>query len=154
MLPDFDRSPGLYRLGMLVLAAIQSAVTAWALVSPRGFHDNFPGAGHRWLPPLGPFNEHMIVDYGAFTLSGVAALVAGAIVLERRAVQVALVAWLAGATPHLIYHLTALEPYPLADGLANVIGLGLYVVLPLGLLVGIRRSAARSAAAPTARAEA
>ena len=139
MPPDLDRSPRTYRLGMLAIAAAQLLVTAWALVSPRGFHNGFPGAGRRWLPPLGPFNEHMVVDYGAFTLAGVAALVMGAVVLERRAVQVALVAWLAGAVPHLVYHaLTAgrLEP---ADAAGNLVGLGLYVVLPLGLLLGTRR---------------
>lgn len=66
-------------------------------------------------------------------------LLAAAVALERRLVRVALVAWLVYAVPHLVFHLTALEPFGATDAAANVGGLGLTVVIPLALLVLSRR---------------
>src|SRR4051794_2047084 len=59
---------GVFRVGMLAVALPQAAVSIWALVAPRSFYRDFPGAGRHWLPPLGSFNEHLVNDYGAFTL--------------------------------------------------------------------------------------
>jgi hypothetical protein len=47
------------RAGLLVLAAPQLVVGAWALADPAGFFDGFPAAGHAWVRLLPPYNEHL-----------------------------------------------------------------------------------------------
>jgi hypothetical protein len=55
--------------------------------------------------------------------------------LERRLVAVALIAFLVFSVPHTIFHFFNLEPYATGDLIANVVGLGVLVVIPAGLLL-------------------
>ncbi len=75
----------------------------WALLFPRAFYDDFPLPGSAWVSTLGPYNEHLIRDYGALNLAMAVLLLAAGILLERRLVQVALITWLVfrGAALHL-----------------------------------------------------
>jgi hypothetical protein len=125
---------GLVRVGMLAMALPQLFAGAWALADPRGWFDDFPGGGRHWLPPFGPYDEHLAVDAGAALFATSVLVILAAIVLERRAVQVALAGWLAFAIPHTIYHLTALDNFDTTDAVLNVITLGLTVLVPLILL--------------------
>lgn len=84
---------------------------------------------------MGPYDEHLVRDVGALNLALCALLVFAAVVLEKRLVQAALVAWLVYAIPHFAFHLTTLYVFSLGDYLANAISLGLLVLLPLILLV-------------------
>lgn len=145
----FERRPGFYRAGMLSIAIPQGLITAWALIDPRSFHDDFPPGGSHWVDVLGPYNEHMMYDYGSFTLTGVVALLLASFWLERRAVQLALIAWGIGNTPHLVYHLTTLDVYGTGDDLANSFGLAAYVIVPALLLVGTRRNGPATVEATT-----
>ena len=61
-------------------------------------------------------------------------LVIAAVMLDRRVVQVALVTWLVGAIPHFIVHLTETEKLNTGDNIANLGGLGLYILVPGVLL--------------------
>jgi hypothetical protein len=126
---------GWLRTGLLLLAATPLVVGAWALLSPRSFYGDFPSEGRYWVSVLGPYDEHLVRDVGALNLALCALLVFAAIVLEKRLVQAALVAWLVYAIPHFAFQLTPLHAFSLGDYLANVISLGLLVVLPLILLV-------------------
>lgn len=126
---------GWLRTGLLLLAATPLVVGARAGPTPRSFYDDFPSEGRNWVSALDPYDEHLVRDVGALNLALCALLVFAAIVLEKRLVQAALVAWLVYAIPHFAFHLTTFHAFSFGDYLANVISLGLLVVLPLVLLV-------------------
>jgi hypothetical protein len=65
-------------------------------------------------------------------------LVLAAVLPERRLVQVSLVAYLAYSVPHFVFHLTKGHAFALGDNLANMVTLGIAVLLPLVLLAGSR----------------
>jgi len=121
-------------VGLLLLAESPLAVGLWALLAPRSFYEDFPLPGRDWVSALGPYNEHLVRDVGALNLALGVLLLGAAILLERSLVQVSLVAWLVYATPHFVYHLTVAQAFPLGDNLANMILLGIAVLLPLVLL--------------------
>lgn len=140
-----DRLPANpYRYGLLAIAFAQLGVTLQALAAPRSFYDDFP-VGRGWVAAYPEYNEHLIYDYGAFTLGALVALVIAAIWLDRRVVQVAIVSWLVGAAIHLVYHAVTIDRFDTGDAVANLLGLGIYFVLPGWLLL---KSRERSDVAP------
>jgi hypothetical protein len=122
------------RIGLLFLAATTLNGSLWALPFPRSFYEDFPLPGRDWVSTLGPYDEHLVRDYGALNLALGILLVAAAI-LERRLTRVALVAWLGYAVPHFVYHTTLVEHFSPFDNLAQLGSLGLQVLLPLVLLL-------------------
>jgi hypothetical protein len=116
------------------MAVTPASVGIWALISPRGFYDDFPGAGHSWVSAVGAYDEHLVRDVGALYLGMLALLALAWVWLDRRLVQAALVAYAVAALPHLIYHCTALDNFSTGDAIAEIAGLTLNVVLPLALL--------------------
>ena len=129
------------RGGMAVIAVTPALVGIWATVSPRGFYDDFPGAGHHWVSAVGPYDEHLVRDVGALYLGALVLLVLAWVWLDRRLVQAALISYAVAALPHLIYHLTALDGFSTGDAVAEIGGLALNVILPLGLLTVTRTRA-------------
>jgi hypothetical protein len=119
------RSPGLIRTGLVLLAIPSIVIAAWSLISPRGFYDNFPGAGRHWVSALPPYNEHLLRDFGATNLTIALVLLGAALFCERRLVQVAVVAFFLGTVPHFIYHLTTTDHYSTSD---NIWSLGGFIV--------------------------
>jgi AhpD family alkylhydroperoxidase len=143
------RMPGVLRAGLLILGLPQLAIGLWALISPRGWFDSFPGAGEHWLGAYGAYNAHLATDVGAgFVAIGVVMILA-AVWLERRAVQVALVGYLAYDLPHFIYHLGADHRLDAGSHVVNDVVLGLSVVLALTLLT-LTRGGARDRPSPAA----
>jgi hypothetical protein len=126
------------RAGLLLLASASLVVGVWALLVPRSFYDDFPLPGRNWVSTLGPYNEHLVRDVGALNLALGVLLVLAAILLERRLVQVSLVAYLVYAVPHFVFHLATSHAFSLGDNIANMFTLGITVLLPLVLLVGSR----------------
>src|SRR4051794_31026553 len=122
------------RGGLIVLAIPAAWVAVWALAAPRSFYDTFPGAGHEWVTPLGPYNEHLVRDVGAFELGLVALAVFAFVTLDRRLVQGTLVAFAVSGLPHLLSPLTATGPLSTLDNVVSLAGLALNVVVPLALL--------------------
>jgi hypothetical protein len=109
----------------------------WAVFDPAGWFRNFPGFGDRLVAAAGgPFNEHLATDAGAaFVATGIG-LVVAAVVATRSGALIALVAQLAFAVPHLLFHV--LNPSGSAGSSANVSGLvslGISVGFPVLLLV-------------------
>ncbi len=137
------------RGGIAVLAFTPAVVGLWATVSPRGFFDDFPGAGHHWVSAVSTYDEHLVRDVGALYLGSLVLLALAWVWLDRRLVQAALVSYVVAALPHLVYHLTALDGFSTGDAIAEIAGLALNVVLPLWLLWVARGSPGR---APTADA--
>jgi hypothetical protein len=119
------RSRGLIRTGLVLLAIPSALIAAWSLISPRGFYDNFPGAGRHWVSALPPFNEHLIRDFGATNLTIAIVLLGAALFCERRLVQVAVVAFFLGVVPHFVYHLTTTDTLSTSD---NIWSLGGFIV--------------------------
>ena len=111
------------RLALAFLGVVGLFVGIWALFFPRAFYDVFPGFGHVWVSPDGPYNEHLVRDVGALNLA--IGILAGLALVRRAWVSpftVGLVT-LAYTLPHFIYHLTKrtlLEPI---DQLGELIAL-------------------------------
>ena len=134
----------LLRGGIAVLAVTPAWVGIWATISPRGFYDDFPGAGHAWVSVVGAYDEHLVRDVGALYLGMLVLLALAWAWLDRRLVQAALVAYAVAALPHLVYHATALDNFSAGDAIAEIAALALNVVLPLWLLWVTARSGSAS----------
>ena len=122
------------RIGLLFLAATTLNGSLWALPFPRSFYEDFPLPGRDWVSTLGPYDEHLVRDYGALNLALGILLVATALFLERRLTRVALADWLGYALPHFVYHTTLTEHFSPFDNVGQLGSLGLQVLLPLVLL--------------------
>jgi hypothetical protein len=104
------------------------------LLVPGFFYDDFPLPGREWVSTLGRYNEHIAPDVGALNLALGVLLVLAATLLERRLVQVSLVSYLVYAVPHFVFYLTTDHAFSPDDNLANMVTLGIAVLLPLALL--------------------
>lgn len=130
--------PTVFRLGLAGLGLIQVTNGLYALVSPRGFYDDFP-VGRGWVEAIPAYNPHLMTDVGALFLATGALMLLAAIRLYRPLVLAALVTWLLFALPHTAYHLANLGPYDTADTAANVVTLSLTVLIPVALLALLAR---------------
>ncbi len=118
-------------LWILLLAAV--SLGAWAQFAPHNFFEEFP-FGRGWVAADGPYNEHLVRDFGGLNLA-LAVVTGAALFLRRTSVAVAAaLAWLVFAVPHFVYHANHLEHYDGGDAAGNVIGTALLVVLPLVVL--------------------
>ena len=77
-------------------------------------------------------------------------LVGAAIVLERRTVQIALIAFLAYSIPHFAYHLTTTDHYSTGDNVASLGGFAVELILAVALLFLAREIVRASEAQPPA----
>src|SRR3954469_23800212 len=103
-------------LGALTLTG--ATVGGWAQAAPATFYRSFPGFGRHWLPPLGPYNEHLVRDFGALNLGLAAAALVAAITLTRSATATAAAAWLVYSVPHLAFHAAHGAAFPAGDDIA------------------------------------
>ncbi|MGY1601858.1 hypothetical protein [Geodermatophilus sp. SYSU D00815] len=120
---------GLLRPGLALLAAVEWALGLWTAFFPRSFYDDVPTVD---LTP--PFSEHLMRDFGGATLGLAIVLTAAAVWLERRLVVTALLAYLAFAVPHLVFHVAHLHGATELEASVLVITLLGSVALPLALL--------------------
>lgn len=120
----------LARVLFVGLAAVGGVVGGWAEASPGGFYRTFPGFGHHWLPPLGPYNEHLLRDFGALNLGLTVAALVAAVALTRPTAVAVGAAWFVYGVPHLAFHLGHTDIYSTADNVANLTALVLGVVAP------------------------
>ncbi|MEX2256111.1 MAG: hypothetical protein WEC34_11790 [Acidimicrobiia bacterium] len=113
----------LTRVGLLILAVQGLLTGAWATVAPRSFYDDFPGFGLSWVSPDGPYNEHLMRDYGALNLALGAVALGAAIWLTRTLVITAAGAWIVSSIPHIVYHALNGEAYDTSEHISIVAGL-------------------------------
>ncbi|NNF54255.1 MAG: hypothetical protein HKN03_07415 [Acidimicrobiales bacterium] len=96
--------PAYLRVIMLLLGVPNMVTGAWALASPQGWFDNFPG----WAPALvaayPPFNDHLVVDAGAGLFASGLVMTAAAVWPKRDIAILASIAYLAFALPHAAWH--------------------------------------------------
>ena len=123
------------QIGLLLLAVTSISSGLWALFLPRSFYEDFPLPGWNWVSTLGPYNEHLVTDYGAMNLALGVLMVGAAVFLERRLVQVSLISWLAYAVPHFVFHLGQVHHFSPFDNLMQLGALGFVVLLPLVLFL-------------------
>jgi hypothetical protein len=134
----------LLRAGLVLLAVVEVVLGLWTLLLPASFSDVVPTAD------VTPFSEHPFRDFGGATLGLAVVLGAAAVWLERRLVVVALVAYLAFAVPHLVFHLGHPGAAGSAAETAVLVGLVGSVALPVALLAVALRTLAGDRREPTA----
>ena len=145
-----DRRRRVLRAGLVILAIPAAELAVWATAAPRSFYDDFPGAGHAWVSSLGPYDEHLVRDVGAFNLGLFVVGVFAIVTLERRLVQASLAASAASQVPHLAFHASETGALSTGDNVASLGALALTVVLPLALLPLTRAPRPRAPVAATA----
>ena len=146
---SIERHRGALRAGLIAIVVFEPlTIAAWGLIAPHSFYRDFPGDGRHWVSALPPYNEHLLRDFAAAELGFVVLLVAAAIFMERRLVQVALVAWGVSAIPHLGYHLTTTSHYSTTDNVLSIGGLAVEAALPFAMLLLTREPAHATAGGP------
>ena len=123
------------RVMLALLAASGAVVGVWATFAPRSFYDSFPGGGRSWVAVDGPYNQHLVSDVGGLNLALALLAAVAAVRLLPVLVRTAAVASILYGLPHFLYHATHLDPYDTSDKVANVVTLGLGVVLGLAVLL-------------------
>ena len=144
---------GWLRGGLLLVAATTLGAGLWSLPFPRSFYGDFPFPGWDWISTLGPYNEHLVRDYGAMNLALGVLLVSAAISPERRLSRVALLTYLAFAIPHFAFHAAQTQHFSLFHNALQLGSLGLLVLLPGALLVLTTLGVAHSRVKPAERLE-
>jgi hypothetical protein len=115
----------LYRVCLFVLTLTGLFVGCWAYFAPLSWYNTFPGMGLRWLPVLGPYNEHLAKDVGAMYLALTALSALTLVYLSNRTLRiVTALSWTTFNLLHLIYHLPMLHMYGARDATVNAIALG------------------------------
>ncbi len=117
------------RAALVVVAAAQLEVGAWGELAPHSFWASFPGFGHHWVSPMGPYDEHLVRDYAAAELGLAVLLLCMAIWFERRLVVVGGAAFLVATVPHFAYHLTTTGMLSTADNVASLGSFALEIAL-------------------------
>jgi hypothetical protein len=125
----------LIRVLLGYMAVADGLVGLWASVSPRAFYDTFPGGGRMWTAVDGPYNEHLVRDFGALNLALAVVLAFGAVTLGPTVVRAGAWAMIVYSAPHLVYHLRHLDLYGTGDKIGNVFALSLNVLVPVVVLV-------------------
>ena len=128
-------APLVARIGAIILAFQGLGMGLWATIAPRSFFDDFPGLGLSWVAPDGPYNEHLMRDFGALNLAlGVLALCA-AIWLTRTLIIATAIAWIVYSIPHLTYHALNGQPFDAADHIAIVASLAFTPIVAVVMLL-------------------
>jgi hypothetical protein len=139
--------PRLVRLCLLLLALTPLFVGFGALLLPHTFYASFPPGSRHWVDRLGPYNEHLLTDFGGALLGQAALILLAAWWLDRRVVIAAAVASTVQSTAHFGYHLTTTGAYSTSDNVASLVGLVVSVLLSAALLAYTARAAGSSSSA-------
>ena len=131
------------RVSLWLLAATGLALGIYASFLPRQFYDDFP-FGRQWVSHDGPYNEHLVRDFGAMNLALATVTLVALYFGSRAAARAAAAGWLVFSVPHAIYHFRHLGHYETADQIGNVVSLSLGIALAVAALVltGARRAPA------------
>lgn len=127
--------PGRVRAGLLYLGLLSLVLGLWTQLAPRSFYDGFPGLGHAWVAVDGPYNEHLLRDFGATNLALAVVMFAALLRPTATLVRLAACSSLVWQAPHTLYHLDHAASLPaLGDQVAQSASLLLGVVVALVLL--------------------
>lgn len=115
-----------------VTALPQTVIGAWAVLTPRGWYDDFPGIGPALAAAEPPFNAHLVTDAGAGLLATGLLLLGASVLGGLPEIRMAAIAYLLFNVPHLAYH--AAHPSPLLPALNDVLNV---VLLAAEVAAGI-----------------
>lgn len=102
-------------LGLIAFFNILTGL--WAVLSPQGWYDNFPGYAPQLISAYPPYNQHLAVDAGSGLLT-IGVLAAAAAFLGRRDAHLVAGAGLIAFTgPHALFHV--LNPSDLLSSSEN-----------------------------------
>jgi hypothetical protein len=118
---------------LVVFAAYELVLGVWMTFLPATFYD-LPTVD--WTPP---YSEHLFRDLGGMKLGLAIVLTAAAISFDRLLTNVALLAYLAFAVPHLVFHLGHLEGDSPGWSVVLAAVTTLSVLVPASALVAARR---------------
>jgi hypothetical protein len=134
----------LARILLLFLAIPTLELGLWSTFAPQSFFNSFPGGGRHWVAVDGPFNEHLVRDFGALNLALALVLIVALVVGSRLLVTTAASAALVFAVPHTLYHLFNLQVFSGSDKVGNVVALAITVVLPIAVIWAAQRTSVAS----------
>ena len=121
-------------LALLAITAVQLGL--WATIAPRSFYEDFPGGGRSWVAVDGPYNEHLVRDFGALNLAMAVVLIVALVHLTPVLVRTAAISSLLFAVPHFLHHARHLDVFTSSsDKVANMVLLGLAIGGPVVLLL-------------------
>ena len=123
------------RIALLSVSIPTAGTGLWASLAPSSWYEDFPGFGRDWITAFGPYNEHLVRDFGGTLLAAGLLLTAAALAPQvplRRAVPAA---FLVFALPHLVFHLFHTGELPVGDDVVNLLLLVGSVVIPLAVLL-------------------
>ena len=121
------------RVALVALTIAQGSVGIMARLDPRGFYDDFP-FGREWVAPDGPYNEHLLTDFGAALLAIAVMTLVAAWRPTREVVIAAALANIVFGGFHFAYHLGTRDLFSTTDNVLSLTAIGLGVVLGLLLL--------------------
>lgn len=125
----------LTRVLLVLFGLVELPVGLWPLLSSSGFYQDFPGFRHGWVAMDGPFNEHLIRDFGGLNLALAALLIGAAVIGTTAVARLAAIALLLFGAPHFFYHLGHVGHFERLDQVLIIASTGLGVVLPVVLLL-------------------
>lgn len=121
------------RVALVALAIGNGATGLLARLDPQVFYDDFP-FGQAWVRADGPYNEHLVTDFGAALLAIAALCLVGVWRPTRELVTAAAIANIVLGAFHIAYHAGTTELMSRTDNILSFTSIGLGIVLGLGLL--------------------
>lgn len=129
---------------VLAAAAVPPLVVGLlATLAPRTFFDDFPFVAS-WVARLPPYNEHLTTDVGGLQLAFGLLLAYAAWRPTRALVLPVGLAWAGSQVLHVLFHVTHLDGFGVADAVGQTVTLVAVTALPL-TAVWLMTSAAREA---------
>ncbi|SNY45535.1 hypothetical protein [Paractinoplanes atraurantiacus] len=122
-----------------VLAFLAAVLGVWAGGFPLSFYNDFPIAGWHWVSLLGPYNEHLVRDFGATMLALLVFTVWAWRTPTVEKLRVTGWAWLVFSVVHFLWHMLHLGVFTTAHKVGNVIALALILGLAVLLVVPDRK---------------
>lgn len=146
--------PTWVRLALVALAVPSVLTGAWAVLTPQGWFEDFPGFDPRLVAAEPPFNEHLAADAGAGLLASGVVLLVAAYLADSRSVRLGLIANATFVLPHSLWHtFNPSEPLTDAQNLQNA-GLLLFnAAAAIGLYIAVTRHDRTSDDTPTTARE-
>jgi len=118
------------RLALLIIGLPQGVIGLWAYAAPRHFFDSFPSGAEPWLPFFGPYDGHLVADFGALSLALGIVVVVAAVRLHPLLTRVALWGWVAWSAPHFVTHAQLAGHMSRSAFASNAISTALAVLVP------------------------
>jgi hypothetical protein len=125
------------RAALWALAFSTASVGLPALFAPRSFYDEFPFTRH-WVDLLPPYNQHLVTDVGELYVAFTVVFVWAALRPARDLVLAACAGWTIAALGHFVFHASHLDGFSTGDAVAELVSLGLVLVLPGLAVFGMR----------------